>query len=668
MLNMSFSEIERVVEAALKHCRDPYGLVQLARSPLAELDIVTSCFLPNEQPNSTIHGLTVRAVLHWAVDRLQPSGQIVWGDYRWRLYLVLFFPYIDASKSFKELAHLMNVGEKAVYDSRQKALSAVTTILYDELRQPQDLAGRKRVALLARYAYLAKAEQLLLRILSLFRHPIPVQFVHQLATEANLEDGAGVLRNLVVAGLVVSNTRRAEVEVEKTLRVSLNMLVEFEQQRDWHLVASAYYLQQQEYLEAAEHLQRGGKVQQAAELVVEQYQKIVDSLQINELRKFLAGLRSNELPEGLWSQIKLVTGQLATMSQDIDTAIIEYRLATQTKDVLIKAQAYHHLAHVCKQRNVDEALSYYGRCIDLLSYGNPQHQLLARAATDRAWLLLEHQRDMALVSADLALAQTIVAQQPPQLWLDIRSDLHNTQSMLFYSQQDHQSVLKERWQAWIAANEANDLNRKVNTLHNLGQAYMNLEQYEQALNYLSQCEQLSRDVGHRRIHGLSHKTIGACHYFMGDRERAIYHYQIAFQIFTEMNQANWLATVCYDLVEAYAEQGKIVESNRYYLEGLKLAQDVGATALIGAFEQLAEKYNHFKVRKLNKQQRRQQLALLHVAEFGSITNKAYQEIAGVKYRTALKDLNELVEQGTLARVGEGRGTRYVAVGEKGENN
>ena len=38
------------------------------------------------------------------------------------------------------------------------------------------------------------------------------------------------------------------------------------------------------------------------------------------------------------------------------------------------------------------------------------------------------------------------------------------------------------------------------------------------LTYLLQCEQLSRDVGHRRIHGLSHKTIGACHYFLADRK------------------------------------------------------------------------------------------------------------------------------------------------------
>ena len=656
---MSFSEIETQVEDALKLCREPYGLVQLARSPLADSALVSSCYLPDEQPNSTIRGLTVRALLTWAIERLRPGGEIDWGDYRWRLYLVLHFPYIEASKSFRELANLMMVGEKAVYDSRQKALSTVATILHDEMASPHDLEGRQRFAVLARYEHLAPNEQLLLRILSIFRYPVPVIFVHQLSAEAQLPDGAGLLRNLVNAGLIESNTRRAEVEVRQMLREPLRLLIAPLEMQRWRQVAADHYRVQQEFLESAEQLRLGMDLESAASLVVEHYQAIVDSLQIDELRGFLGEFRPNQLQSTTWLQLKLITGQLATMSQDIDTAIAEFRQATQASDVLLKAQAYHHLAHVCKQRNVQESLSYYGRCIDLLRFADPQHQLLARAITDRAWLQLEHQHDMAKVTADLDAAKAIIDQQAPVEWLDIRSDWHNTRGEQLYHQQAFADALQARWEAWLAANEANDLNRKVNTLHNLGSAYMDMQEYEQAITYLSQCEALSRDVGHQRILGLCHKTIGACHYYLDDRLTAVQHYQLAYQVFAEMNQTHWLAGACIDLTEAYAELGEMEAARRYHDEGKALARSVGATAFVDYFEKLEGTHNQFGTQKLSKQARRQQLALEHVAEYGSISNQAYQPLAGVKYRTALKDLNALVAQGKLQRVGEGRGTRYV---------
>ncbi len=58
---------------------------------------------------------------------------------------------------------------------------------------------------------------------------------------------------------------------------------------------------------------------------------------------------------------------------------------------------------------------------------------------------------------------------------------------------------------------------------------------------------------------------------------------------------------------------------------------------------------------------RQVQAVLHVRVHGSIGNKEYQKLAGVKERTATADLGELAEKGVLERVGStGRGTRYAA--------
>ena len=56
---------------------------------------------------------------------------------------------------------------------------------------------------------------------------------------------------------------------------------------------------------------------------------------------------------------------------------------------------------------------------------------------------------------------------------------------------------------------------------------------------------------------------------------------------------------------------------------------------------------------------RQRKALTHLKSEGRLTNKQYQELAGVTDRTALRDLDDLVREGLVAKVGKGRGTHYV---------
>jgi ATP-dependent DNA helicase RecG len=59
------------------------------------------------------------------------------------------------------------------------------------------------------------------------------------------------------------------------------------------------------------------------------------------------------------------------------------------------------------------------------------------------------------------------------------------------------------------------------------------------------------------------------------------------------------------------------------------------------------------------QTERQRLALRYIHEHGRITNKQYRELTGVAEKTAFRDLEILVEQGTLKAVGERRGRYYT---------
>lgn len=61
---------------------------------------------------------------------------------------------------------------------------------------------------------------------------------------------------------------------------------------------------------------------------------------------------------------------------------------------------------------------------------------------------------------------------------------------------------------------------------------------------------------------------------------------------------------------------------------------------------------------LLNQQQRMILAMHYVQEQGSITNKKYRELTGASENTALRDLEILVEQGSLKSVGKKRGRQY----------
>ncbi len=58
------------------------------------------------------------------------------------------------------------------------------------------------------------------------------------------------------------------------------------------------------------------------------------------------------------------------------------------------------------------------------------------------------------------------------------------------------------------------------------------------------------------------------------------------------------------------------------------------------------------------QERRMMIGMRYVQEYGSIINRKYQELTGASEQTALRDLETLVKQGALKRVGKTRGRIY----------
>ncbi|MGC8654049.1 MAG: ATP-binding protein [Candidatus Kryptoniota bacterium] len=77
-------------------------------------------------------------------------------------------------------------------------------------------------------------------------------------------------------------------------------------------------------------------------------------------------------------------------------------------------------------------------------------------------------------------------------------------------------------------------------------------------------------------------------------------------------------------------------------------------------------YTEENLRKMGLNER-QIKAVLYVKEKGKITNKEYQELAQTTDRTALRDLKQLCEIGTFARIGStGRKTEYTLFRQKSD--
>src|SRR5437773_1482244 len=62
--------------------------------------------------------------------------------------------------------------------------------------------------------------------------------------------------------------------------------------------------------------------------------------------------------------------------------------------------------------------------------------------------------------------------------------------------------------------------------------------------------------------------------------------------------------------------------------------------------------------ELSDKEQRLEKAIVYVQEHGFITNGLYRDITGVTEKRAFRDLEILIERGSLKRVGSKRGRRY----------
>ncbi len=669
------SHLEEQIATALKALREG-DLLALGALPLAHTPLVTDCFLTGEPPTTDRRGWILRALLCWSIERLRPAGEPSWVKQAWRHYNILHHFYLEGARA-SVLAETMAIAEQTLYQLRGQAISALANVVRNELATPENRTSHQQIVNADRYARLTNNQQQLLRLAAVFPGAAPMTLLHTLIqTLAQTLGNADVLsaaHQLTLQYLISSDGEGSALVVHPAMRTLVLTQLSPQERRLAHQTAAEHYAAQQNYLEAAQQWRAAEQPERAARLLIDYQREIVDNLQIEELKELLACFRVSELTAGLWARLKILAGEIAEFTHNFPAALAEYQQALGAPDLQTKALAYYRRAKAFEQTNSDESMAHYARAIQLLEAGSASMAadkrltLLSNIYIDRAWLQMQVRADLLRAETDLLRARTLLDSAPALRDQPVWCDLYNALGE-FYHRTGKPALAEEHsWQAWLAANEARDLERMSKTAHNLGLVYMdNLRQYDRALEYLRKSEDLARRTGNRQMEGLSAMSIGVCHYWLGDLRAALTQYETAAAIFGESGNHALLARTHFGLAEAYADLGERDVARRHHQEGVTIATELGDPGALQDFAALAEQHSYLantppaRPGQLSAPlSARQEKALAYIRQHGQITNREYQTLTGVAQKQSVRDLNELVAAQLLHRQGNGRATCYV---------
>ncbi len=667
LLKQSLPELEEQIMAALKSLREG-DLLALGASPLAYTSLVEECFLSGEPITADGRGRILRSLLRWGIERLRPEGEASWVKASWRNYNILSHFYLEGTRA-SALAESMAIAEQTLYQLRAQSINALTQVMRSELQQPENSQSRKNVVNNDRYARLGETQQQILRLAAVFAGAIPARLLHTLANSLGNHDALAATQQLVLNHLMSSDAQGSEFAVHPQLRASLLTLLMPEERQIAHRIAAEHYASQRNFLEAARQWRAANQPATAAHSLIEHQRDIIDNLQVDELAALIAQFRTSELSAGLWARLKILAGEIAEFTHNFEVALAEYQQALAAPDLHTKALAYYRRAKAFEQTNSDESLAHYARCVQLLEKAAPGSMeeserltLLGNVYIDRAWLQMQVRADLARAEDDLLRARLLLDATPALRDQPVWCDLYNALGEFYHRSGKPQLAVEHSWQAWLAANEARDLQRMSKTAHNLGLVYMdNLRQYDRALEYLHKSEELARQTGNRQMEGLSAMSIGACHYWLGDLEAAIQQYEAAASLFAEGGNRALLARTLFGLAEAHATLGQSEPARQHHQQGMAIAAQLGDQSALNDFSELAKQHSFLQAGAglaSGELLARQQNALTYVQQHGQITNREYQSLTGVSQKQSVRDLNELVERGYLVRAGQGRSIRY----------
>ncbi|MEM7130396.1 MAG: helix-turn-helix domain-containing protein [Chloroflexota bacterium] len=463
------------------------------------------------------------------------------------------------------------------------------------------------------------------------------------------------------------------ISIRPEVRNHLHACILLRERPKLHEVAANYYEQEHSYLEAAYHWREASEFEKAAQILIEEYQAIIDDGQIGELQELLLEFHVHSLTPTTWAQLKIVSGDVSTILKDLDTSLTEYGYVLGTDGATIDQRA---LAYSRRARSYEllnrwrECFFHYQKGIDLLKAEETNNELLVDIYIDRAWIYIQERPDLDKAEADLKEAERWLPKKDSRR----RALFHNAWIEFYWKKQDKEKGFHHCFEAWVAATEAQDKSLMVMTGHNLGHEYIWREEHEIGLDYLQKTLKLAKEIGDRQHEAKCYRAIAASYVLQGEEAEpdsgkakfatAISYLNQAEPLFLELHNVNWVGHVYHDLANAYAGVGDVVSGRQNYQKALDIAHNRSKLGGLTELEQeglladLAQAVDYYP-ELATELDDNQQLALTTIRIEGELTSRRYRKLTGVARGTASIHLNKLVELGYLEKEGDGRSTRYL---------
>ena len=121
--------------------------------------------------------------------------------------------------------------------------------------------------------------------------------------------------------------------------------------------------------------------------------------------------------------------------------------------------------------------------------------------------------------------------------------------------------------------------------NNLGNAYFNLRDFQQAIECCTKSLNIAKKQGDRAGEGAAYNSLGFAYFHLGDLQQAIGYYMQSLNIAKEVGYREWEGDVSYNLANAYYFLDDFQKAIQYYTKSLSFAKGVGDSILQGKIYQ-----------------------------------------------------------------------------------
>ena len=225
----------------------------LSEGMLSNNVLVDAYWLSGDEQTAETKGYAVEALIYWIAARLRGHGEHSWTDYEWRLYNVVYYYYLQGGK-VADLVERMGIGEAAFYKSVKRSTDVVAEILAREMNEQEDFFGRKRIAILRRYARLPSHLQQTLDQLAILQTPASLDLFDSQHIQKLRQ------HNLILA---------EQVMIHPEIQAIVAQQIELNTKERLHQAAADRCVAQQDYLAACFHYRSANQIERAVAVLVQ---------------------------------------------------------------------------------------------------------------------------------------------------------------------------------------------------------------------------------------------------------------------------------------------------------------------------------------------------------------------------------------------------------------